>query len=418
MKQIPALILLLAASLLLGPGGDPVRAGEQNPPAGPGEVASAMPTLSDLDNRLATGAAGITRSGGFSEPEVGPGPASPTLDAVLAKAPARDEAGGATPEQVLEGKPFWGLTSGAWGLRTGSAPAGSAVSGPDGQRSFVIPAGLYSGGQGCTANDTDLLAANIKSGVTLFGVTGSDTGPGCPGTAQAGDVLAGRTFSGAAGIGLTGTMPEVTAAQPSTGQAAIAGAIALTPPAGYYDGSDQVTATEAQLAALDPDIAPAKIRHGVAILGITGTLTEATAPPSPRFTDNNNGTVTDQLTGLIWLRDASCSALAGTDSNGKATQTVAGTAAASLSSGTCSLTDGSIAGAWRLPTFSELWSLVDHGHAAPALPAGHPFLGVVADNYWSSTPDISGSVWAVHFAVGSTHLANIVRPYYLWPVRN
>ena len=26
--------------------------------------------------------------------------------------------------------------------------------------------------------------------------------------------------------------------------------------------------------------------------------------PAPRFTDNNNGTVTDNLTSLIWLKDA------------------------------------------------------------------------------------------------------------------
>ena len=26
--------------------------------------------------------------------------------------------------------------------------------------------------------------------------------------------------------------------------------------------------------------------------------------PSPRFTDNNDGTVTDNLTGLVWLKNA------------------------------------------------------------------------------------------------------------------
>ena len=29
--------------------------------------------------------------------------------------------------------------------------------------------------------------------------------------------------------------------------------------------------------------------------------------PVPRFTDNENGTVTDNLTGLIWLKNANCS---------------------------------------------------------------------------------------------------------------
>ena len=28
--------------------------------------------------------------------------------------------------------------------------------------------------------------------------------------------------------------------------------------------------------------------------------------PNPRFTDNGNGTVTDNLTGLIWLKNANC----------------------------------------------------------------------------------------------------------------
>lgn len=29
--------------------------------------------------------------------------------------------------------------------------------------------------------------------------------------------------------------------------------------------------------------------------------------PAPRFKDNQDGTVTDHLTGLVWLKDASCS---------------------------------------------------------------------------------------------------------------
>ena len=34
---------------------------------------------------------------------------------------------------------------------------------------------------------------------------------------------------------------------------------------------------------------------------------QAGAPwPSPRFFDNGDGTVTDYLTGLIWLKDAEC----------------------------------------------------------------------------------------------------------------
>ena len=35
------------------------------------------------------------------------------------------------------------------------------------------------------------------------------------------------------------------------------------------------------------------------------------ASPNPRFTDNSNGTVTDNLTGLVWLQNPSVSIIVG-----------------------------------------------------------------------------------------------------------
>src|SRR5215510_3311675 len=40
--------------------------------------------------------------------------------------------------------------------------------------------------------------------------------------------------------------------------------------------------------------------------GDDGDLEKGVASPTPRFTDNNNGTITDNLTGLIWLKNADC----------------------------------------------------------------------------------------------------------------
>ena len=40
------------------------------------------------------------------------------------------------------------------------------------------------------------------------------------------------------------------------------------------------------------------------VAGDDGTLKKGVAWPAPRFTDNSNGTVTDKLTGLIWMQDA------------------------------------------------------------------------------------------------------------------
>ena len=50
--------------------------------------------------------------------------------------------------------------------------------GADGLAVIPIPAGRYATGKTCTAVDADLIAANIKDGVTLFGVAGSLTAGG------------------------------------------------------------------------------------------------------------------------------------------------------------------------------------------------------------------------------------------------
>ena len=54
---------------------------------------------------------------------------------------------------------------------------------------------------------------------------------------------------------------------------------------------------------------------------------------------------------------------------------------------------------WRLPTVQEIVSLVDPTRNAPSLPAGHPFVNVHPDFYWSATtfgenPDLA---WGAGF---------------------
>ena len=112
--------------------------------------------------------------------------------------------------------------------------------------------------------------------------------------------------------------------------------------------------------------------------GDDGALHSGVAWPGTRFSDNGNGTVTDHLTGLVWLRNAGCFSPSG--------WAAALSAANQLASGACGLSDGSSAGQWRMPNVNELESLVDVAHANPALPAAHPFLNVnLGSAYWSST---------------------------------
>src|SRR5689334_19648656 len=58
----------------------------------------------------------------------------------------------------------------------------------------------------------------------------------------------------------------------------------------------------------------------------------------PRFIVNNNGTITDKLTGLTWLKDADCF--------GAKTWDDALSLASGLANGQCELSDGSKAGHW------------------------------------------------------------------------
>ena len=82
-----------------------------------------------------------------------------------------------------------------------------------------------------------------------------------------------------------------------------------------------------------------------------GALQPGVASPVPRFADNSDGTVTDSLTGLVWLKNPGCFTTQSWDS--------ALSSAKTLSSGTCGLTDLSQAGDWHLPNKKELRTLVD-----------------------------------------------------------
>ncbi|MBN2301304.1 MAG: DUF1566 domain-containing protein, partial [Lentisphaerae bacterium] len=158
------------------------------------------------------------------------------------------------------------------------------------------------------------------------------------------------------------------------------------------------------LAAAQCDCAPAPVpKTGQTTsydLRDDGYLQLGQAWPSPRFTDNLNGTVTDNLTGLIWLKNANCTVFFSDDVAGENRRywLNALTAANSLSNGFCDLTDGSTAGDWRLPNVREFESLLDYGLNSPALPSGHPFDNVQSVYYWSSSTFAQDTScgWIVH----------------------
>jgi hypothetical protein len=131
--------------------------------------------------------------------------------------------------------------------------------------------------------------------------------------------------------------------------------------------------------------------------GDDGSLAKGAAWPATRFTPNSDGTVTDNLTGLIWLKNAGCFAptlwaTALTDVN-------------QLASGACGLTDNSKPGDWRMPNLNELESLIDPSASTPALTPGNPFSNVSNAIYWTSTSYFGGETgspdaWAIRMGDG------------------
>jgi hypothetical protein len=80
-----------------------------------------MYTLEDLYNRLQSGAQGAKRTGGFAEPQAGPGATGHNLNQLMNIAPMVDDGMGASPTDVAKDKTYWGLTTNDWGSQTGTA---------------------------------------------------------------------------------------------------------------------------------------------------------------------------------------------------------------------------------------------------------------------------------------------------------
>lgn len=353
-------VVATAMGILLAVG--TARAGSIDSPAAPTDAGSAMYTVTDIYNRLDTGASGAKRTGSFVEPSGTPGSTGKTLDEIMAKAPATN-ANAAVAAQVLSGKTYWGLLSGGWGTLTGTMPIQTLSAAND-----TVAAGYYAATT-LSAVDADLVSGNIRSGVNIFGVAGA--------------VNVVNTVTG-----------DATATDLANGKKA------------WVDGAE-VTGT-----AYPAPVAKTGETTGWATGG-DGDLERGVAWPNPRFTDNGNGTVTDNLTGLIWLKSANFK-------TGRYWPNAL-TDCATLNSGEGGLTDGSVEGDWRLPNVQELQSLIDYGHGSPALPPGHPFTGVVSGNYWSSTTyngDSSGA-WFVNLIDGhvKSSPSNKVDFYNVWPVR-
>ena len=73
-----------------------------------------------------------------------------------------------------------------------------------------------------------------------------------------------------------------------------------------------------------------------------------------------------------------------------------------------------------MPNIKELYSLVDYGQFSPAFPLVHPFTGVKAGHYWSSTtmkgnPD---RAFSLYLSFGVAGRSFKTENFVIWPVRD
>jgi hypothetical protein len=257
-------------------------------------------------------------------------------------------------------------------------------------KNSIFSSGYYDGND-LILIDGDFIARNIRSGINIFGVRGNYSCGGCScptcascpvldGNAMDENVLAGYTYYNADGsVKRTGTMPTLFLVDSSSSFLA-----------GYYDAND--------LNVIDVDLNSNNILSGVTIFGVTGTASTGSSAKlhsgqttsydsgvlddaaldgnAKSYTNNGNGTITDNHTGLMWQKDGTGymsweNALSFCDSN-----TVGG------------YTD------WRLPTLVELITFVDYACSAASANCTNRFINIAfnavnwgsgVSGYWSST---------------------------------
>ena len=136
--------------------------------------------------------------------------------------------------------------------------------------------------------------------------------------------------------------------------------------------------------------------------------------PNPRFTDNSDGTMTDNLTGLMWLKDGGCMKKKWKDSLNAIADFNTNPGNYNCLGYSVNYSD------WRLPNTKELESLTNYGTSdSAAWLNSEGFADMNASYYWSSTThQVNPSyAWSVRKS-GGKKLADLKsNKYYVLPVR-
>lgn len=189
-------------------------------------------------------------------------------------------------------------------------------------------------------------------------------------------------------------------------------------PRGFYVGG--------VLSQIDTDLVVENIASGVTIFGKVGTLntgggitytmpttgqtieywpydnghTGYVLPTATRsFTDNGDNTITDNGTGLMWVKDTVVAGISGTYDWANAIST-------------CDTLSYASHNDWRLPNFRELESLVDYAFTEVSASANaHSGFNLINGRVWTSTSQIPISS---NHAMAITFYSNTGGYNYYW----
>lgn len=136
-----------------------------------------------------------------------------------------------------------------------------------------------------------------------------------------------------------------------------------------------------------------------------------------RFTDNGDGTVTDNQIKMIWLKNGNCF--------GRRTWNQSVSDYTELADGACGLNDASRSGDWRLPTREE-WEAFVCGECLNSAMFNAEGIGLwseeepfssVQSYYWSGSEYDLYNAWYMDMINGSVYMIDKSVPLYVWPVR-
>jgi hypothetical protein len=122
---------------------------------------------------------------------------------------------------------------------------------------------------------------------------------------------------------------------------------------------------------------------------------------SSDFTDNGDGTITDNKTGLMWMKETADNTMTWKDAFSY-----------------CENLDYAGYSDWRLPNIKELGSIVDYSAYNPAIDTNF-FPDTMSSYYWSSTTgsNDTDNAWLVYFYNGDDCDYYKSNTYYVRAVR-